>query len=261
MDIADKPDATKNPTPLPSQEAGAVSGSSSGKRVAAPPDALRQKLEFVAFGRFLYEEINIESLRPDESDTYPKHKRLFSLILKQTYVIIALVLTVIVAQPYLRPAHSYYARGEGTKNIPLAPLLEPNMTDKAVLSWVETSITEIMTFGFGDFDRRILSQKHRFTKLGWDSFLDSVRKQNLRSEFKLRQLVLTTAPSDAPVIVSKGIDIDQNYTWTIQMPVVMTYITNNNVRSGRKSVVSVTVARLPATESVRGIGIKKWHMY
>lgn len=219
-------------------------------------------LDFLAPGRLLSEGINYDSLGHDESEYLHKRRRMLNLIRRQTYVISALVLLIILVTPYLRPYYQYWARPEsaGDKKIQLLPMDEPNLTDKAVLSWIEASITEILTFGFGDFDRRILSQKHRFTSVGWDSFIQSIRDQDMRSEFKLRQLVLTTAPAEAPVIVSKGIDADMQYTWTVEMPIVMTYTTNNNVRSEKRSIVSIKVTRVPSKESVRGIGIKMWRM-
>ncbi len=220
-------------------------------------------LDFVSSGRFFTEDVLPEEIQADESAFLVKRHRLLKLIRRQTYVIAALVLLVLMVMPYLRPYYTYWARSSGAsaKNVQLLPMDEPNMTDKAVLSWVEASITEIMTFGFGDFDRRILSQKHRFTSVGWESFLESIRQQDLRSNFKLRQLVLTTAPADAPVIVSKGLDEDLDYVWTIEMPIVMTYTTNNNVRSERRTIVSIKVSRVPSTDSVRGIGIKMWRMF
>lgn len=220
-------------------------------------------LEYVAFGRFMHEEISLVGARLDESNYFIKRRRILKLIRNQTYAILTLVLLIIAITPYMQPIYTYKARTSGTKSEErlLAPLTEPNMTDRAVLSWVEASITEILTFGFGDFDRRILSQKHRFTPEGWDSFVESLRDQNMRADFKLRQLVLTTAPANMPVIVSKGVDEDLDYVWIVELPIIMTYTTNNNVRSGRNSVVSVTVARVPSSQNVRGVGIKMWRMY
>lgn len=221
-----------------------------------------QLLEYLAFGKFLHEEIDYKAIRVNESDYLPKHRRLVKLINRQNYIIIALVLLTILTEPYLHPINVYYAKKPGFdgQTRELSGMVNPNMTDEAVLSWVEASITEILTFGFGDFDRRILAQRHRFTSTGWESFLESLRSENMREAFKLRQLVLTTAPSNAPVIVSKGLDADNNYIWVIQLPVIMTYTTNNNVRTGQRSIVTVTVARVPTSDNVRGIGIKMWRM-
>ncbi|MDD3182865.1 MAG: DotI/IcmL family type IV secretion protein [Alphaproteobacteria bacterium] len=257
------------PSPRAAQQGAPASVAAPGKqapvapsKVRAEPSRLTRMLEFVVFGQFLKEDFSSEKFRLDESSYLPKQRRLLKLIRRQTYVIIALVILIIASAPYLQPIQIYNAKvpAPANRNLPLTVMTEPNLTDEAVLSWVEASITEILTFGFGDFDRRIISQKHRFTKVGWESFLQTVRSRNMRSDFKMQQLVLTTAPAETPVIVSKGVDADQEYIWKIEMPIIMTYTTNNNVRSGRKSIVSVTVARVPSSESVRGIGIKRWMM-
>ena len=219
-------------------------------------------LDYVAFGRFMQEEINFTQVRVSEIEYLPKHRRVIRLIRRQLYTIIALVLLIIAAAPYIQPIYTYQARipGAEKKVMPLSGMTEPNLTDRAVLSWVGTSITEILTFGFGDFDQRIFAQRPRFTNTGWESFLKSIRDQNMRSEFKLRQLVLTTAPAETPVIVSKGLDKDKEYVWEVQMPIIMTYTTNNNVRKGDRKLVSLTIARVPSVENVRGLGIKRWIM-
>ncbi|MGE4350934.1 MAG: DotI/IcmL family type IV secretion protein [Bdellovibrionales bacterium] len=224
--------------------------------------ALFKAIEFVAFGHFLYEKNSADDVRDDESGYLVKHRRILNLLVRQCYVVIFLIIVVIAVEPYLHPIKRYRAILSDTtrKEIPLVPLYEPNLTDSAVLSWVESSITEILTFGFGDFDRMILSQKYRFTDDGWISFVQSLVKQNMREDFKMRQLVLTTAPADAPVIVSKGLDADLDYVWTVEMPIIMTYTTNNNVRMGDTKIVRLMVARVPAVKNVRGIGIKQWEM-
>lgn len=248
--------------PLPTAQQGGASGTAvPGKKTLA--NSLFYWLDYIAFGRFLREEIGFADAKLDETEYYLKRRRILTLIKKQTYVIFALVVLIIAIAPYTQPIYTYQARTTGPKSEerPLVPLTEPNMTDQAVLSWAEASITEILTFGFGDFDRRILAQKHRFTPDGWESFVDSLRKQNMRADFKLRQLVLTTAPANMAVIVSKGIDADLDYVWDVEMPIIMTYTTNNNARSGHSSIVRLTVARVPSSENVRGVGIKKWIMH
>lgn len=255
--------AVENPT----VEAEDIPQPSAAKKL--PIDKLKGRagafwsfLDYIAFGRFLHEEINYTQVRVNEADFFPKHRRMLRLLRRQLYVIIALVLLIIAGAPYVQPLYTYQARIPGTekKVMSLTGMSEPNLTDHAILSWVATSITEILTFGFGDFDQRIFAQRPRFTDLGWQSFLKSIRDQNMRAEFKSRQLVLTTAPSEAPVIASKGKDKDEDYVWEVQMPIVMTYTTNNNVRRGDNKLVILTIARVPSSQNVRGLGIKRWIM-
>jgi hypothetical protein len=145
--------------------------------------------------------------------------------------------------------------------VPLAPLLLPNLTSRAIISWSATSVTEIMTVGFGDFDRRILHQRARFTKDGWEAFVHGFLNAKIEEAFHHNQLVLTTIPADTPVITAEGENENHVYQWRVQIPVIMTYATNNNVSRPERGVIEITIVRVPYEESSSGIAIDTWrHM-
>lgn len=196
-----------------------------------------------------------------------RFKAAFNKVRRRAFIILVLVIVNIGAAPFLKPIHHHMAMNTERKTMPMVGLLEPNQTDQAILSWAATGITEIMTFGFGDFDSRILAQRSRFTKDGWTSFVDALLRQNLREGFKMRQLVLTTVPTDSPVIVAKGfaknkegLEDEESYRWIVEMPIIMTYLTNNNVSSARKGIVRLTIVRVPSKDNIAGIGIKTWQI-
>ncbi len=61
----------------------------------------------------------------------------------------------------------------------LIALTMPNMTNQAILSWATNSITEIMTFGFGDYNSHLSDQQVRFTPEGWTSFVNAFNKMEI----------------------------------------------------------------------------------
>lgn len=198
---------------------------------------------------------------PDPEAVLTAHRAIVARINRRSFVIICLLFAIIFLVPILQPIYKYDLMNNDKRTIPLVPLSMPNLTDQAILSWAATSITEIMTFGFGDFDQRILAQRGKFTSEGWESFTKAVRDQQLRSSFKARQLVLTTVPSDAPVIVAKGQEADDDvFHWVVEMPIIMTYTTNNNVAERRRNIIRLTISRVPPRDNVFGVGIKKWEM-
>ncbi len=204
------------------------------------------------------EEITADDLVVDEQDILERRHRLISLVRWQAVAIGVLSLVLLVAIPALRPVIRYRAVTPEGKKMFLAPLTVPNLTNQSVLSWAASSVTEIMTFGFGDIDRQITSQRHRFTTRGWESFLEAIRRQEVWKVFKERQLILTTVPSDAPVLTGQGLGVDGDYIWMIQIPVVMNYITNNDVTRKQKGTVKLTITRVPGSKNINGIAIKSW---
>ncbi|MDE2030587.1 MAG: DotI/IcmL/TraM family protein, partial [Alphaproteobacteria bacterium] len=88
----------------------------------------------------------------------------------QGWAIAALATVLAVILPFAAPAYIYYARKPNNQIMRMVGLDMPNMTDRAVLSWATTSVTEIMTMGFGDMDVRLPRQRWRFTEDGWNAY-------------------------------------------------------------------------------------------
>ncbi len=206
------------------------------------------------FGR----EENTEESVQDEADTSARHFLLLNLIKAQAFAIGILVGILIFGAPMMQPVYQYFAVTPEKKEKELVTLYSPNMTNRAILSWAATNVTEIMTIGFGDFDQHLRLQRRRFTSVGWESFQKALVEQKVRERFKARQIVLTTVPSDAPVIVSQGFDEKDTYQWTVEMPVIMTFVTNNDVSRKSRSVARLTIVRVPPSVNVGGIAIRNW---
>jgi intracellular multiplication protein IcmL len=171
---------------------------------------------------------------------------------------LGVLLTILL--PFSRPVYLYYALTPESKTRPLVGLNMPNMTNRAILSWATTSITEVMTIGFGDIDIRLPKQKNRFTEKGWDAYMKTFDRMKIRDAFKQNQLVLTTVPSNTPVIIGQGTNAERIYQWVVQMPIIMTYATNNNVMKKQRSTVTLTIVRVPAEENSFGIAIRNWNL-
>ncbi len=202
-----------------------------------------------------------EKILPDDRDAARRAFVFRRLIIWQAVFIGILLAVIVFGAPFFRPILVYRALTTDNRVIPLVALDGSNQTDMAILGWAATSVTEVLTVGFGDFDRQMLHQKSRFTPDGWGSFRDAVVQQKFRQTFKDFQLVLTTVPSDMPLITSKGEDPEtQTYRWNVEVPVVMTYVTNNNVSRQARGLVKLVIVRIPPHENVEGIAIQKWSM-
>lgn len=225
-------------------------------KVSATP----RESEFAKVFSFFKDDDAPVAQRIDAKNAIHKHKSVMKLVTRQSYVIIMLVFIIILLMPILQPVHKYMAMRTDKAKQPLVSLTMPNHTDSAVLSWAATGITEIMTFGFGDIDQQLLSQRYRFTDEGWQSFVTAVFGQDLVKRFKMQQLVLTTVPVNVPVVAAKGIDEEIGYNWVVEMPVIMTYTTNNNAQSQDRKIVRLTIVRVPTHVNKAGIGISKWRV-
>jgi len=206
---------------------------------------------------FSPEKITIDYVANEELEVDRQH-RLQTMVLWQSVIIAILAGGLILLAPLSKPIYRYYARDPAGNSVTLSPLIMPNMTNRAVLSWAVTSVTEVMTFGFGDIITQLASQKPRFTPTGWDSFVAAFHRQDILSTFKSNQLVLTTAPSDTAVILAQGKNENGVYQWRVQVPVVMTYATNNNFTRHLPGIITLLIVRVPPDQNPAGIAIRNW---
>jgi len=211
-------------------------------------------------GGFLADDpVNLDIVVNEQVES-TQHRRLLSVVFVQTVVVALLSGLLLFMGPVFQPIYNYYALNPAGKMMPLTGLTMPNMTNQAILSWTINSVTEIMTIGFGDYRIKLDRQRVRFTSDGWQNFVQEFLKQDVGEIFKHNQLVLTTVPSNVPVILSQGKNEDEVYEWRVQVPVIMTYTTNNNVTQRDRTVVTLTIVRVPTKSNSDGIAIKTWHV-
>ncbi len=202
-----------------------------------------------------------EIAAPDEAALAATFERLRKRVVFQTWAVAGLAILLVGLLPFAQPVHNYYAMKPDKTGMRMVGLNIPNMTNRAILSWATTSITEVMTMGFGDMGVRLPKQRIRFTKNGWDIYNKAFIKQKIGEAFKQYQLVLTTVPSNTPVIVRQGVNPEEVYQWVVQMPVIMTYATNNNVMNKKRATVTLTIVRVAAEENPFGIAIQSWELF
>ncbi len=155
-----------------------------------------------------------------------------------------------------QPENRYFATTEDGRLVPMVPLNEPNLSTPAMMSWVAQASTEVMTFGFNDYRRRLQEASRNFTRRGWDSFTQALQRSRIVEMVEANQQVVTAAPQGAPIIRSEGL-VAGRYQWTIELPLVLTYQSGSKKRSDAL-LVTLVVVRVPRLESSNGVGIEQW---
>jgi len=181
-------------------------------------------------------------------------------LLKMTLIQSAVILGLIGMMYYIvkvnQPENFYFATTEDGRLIPMVPLSQPNLSPPALMSWVAQATTEVMTFGFNDYRRRLQESSRNFTKRGWESFTQALQRSRIIEMVEANQQIITSAPKGAPILQSEGV-VAGRYQWVVEIPLVLTY------RSGAKTsntglLVTVIIVRVPRLESPNGIGVEQW---
>jgi intracellular multiplication protein IcmL len=184
------------------------------------------------------------------------YRSLLKLALIQVVVILGLIGSMYFVIQIHQPENRYFATTEDGRLVPMIALNEPNMSVPALMSWVAQASTEVMTFGFNDYRRRLQESSRNFTRRGWESFTQALQKSRIIEMVEANQQVVTAAPQGAPILESQGL-VAGRYQWVVQLPMVLTY--QSGARSRNDSLlVTVVVVRVPRLESPNGVGIEQW---
>ncbi len=167
-------------------------------------------------------------------------------------LLVALAVTIAVS----RPQDRFFATTADGRLIRMTPLNEPNMNDAALISWVARASSDIMTFGFHDYQRRLQESSSYFTRRGWQTFSEALQRSRIMETVEKSQQVVTASPKAAPTIIQQGL-ANGIYRWVVQLPMVVTYQSGSAQQTDTLNV-QVVVVRVSTLDSPSGVGIQQW---
>jgi intracellular multiplication protein IcmL len=184
------------------------------------------------------------------------YRSLLRLTLIQGVIIMGLLGAMYYVISVHQPENRYFATTEDGRLVPMVPLNQPNLSTPALMSWVAQASTEVMTFSFNDYRRRLQEASRHFTRRGWESFTAALQQSQIVEMVEVNKQVVTAAPSGAPILKSEGL-VAGRYQWVVQLPLLITYDVGGRNKSDRL-LVTIVVVRVPRLESANGVGIEQW---
>ena len=175
------------------------------------------------------------------------------------FALLCMGIAMIVLISVHQPENKYFATTEDGRVVPMVPLGQPNLSKPALMSWAAQSATEVMTFNFADYRRRLQEASRHFTREGWKSFTQALQSADIIKAVNENRQVVSAAPRQAPVLLSEGV-IAGRYQWVIEIPMMFTYQFGQSKRSESMNV-RLTIVRVPKLESPNGVGIQQWIAY
>jgi intracellular multiplication protein IcmL len=174
----------------------------------------------------------------------------------QSFIIVGLIAAMFYVIHVHQPENRYFATTEDGRLIPMVSLERPNLSNPALMSWVAQAATEIMTFGFNDYRRRLQESSRYFTRRGWESFTNALEGARFIESITANAQVVTAAPRGAPVLIQES-EVNGQYQWIVQIPMVLSFQSGSKTRADNY-IVTLTVVRVPRLESPNGVGIAQW---
>lgn len=205
-------------------------------------------------------DINSDAFAPVDgidNDSYAtgfRSLKAFVRFLMFVIVVLSLVLYFYIDKK--RPEDNYFAETFEGKKMRLSGLDTPNMNMPTLGAWVQKATTEIMTFGFNDFDRRFDVTKQNFTPEGWESFRAAMMDSGLIQQVQDAQQILTAIPREEPILIQEGVEAGK-YRWVFSVQLLVTYRAGSMKKTDLMPV-RVTIERMPTWDNPTGVGIAHW---
>jgi len=198
----------------------------------------------------VYDPLEVVKLRSNfYRDSY---RKIIVALLVALIIIVGLTISLIfvIAE---RPVPKYFAATDSGRIIPLVPLDQPNLKNKAVLQWTSEAVVSIYSYNFVNFREVFEENKKYFTTTGWRGFMNAVSSAKNLEAVQEKKFVVSAVLTGAPIILNQYV-IRGRYTWRLQMPVLVTYQSASD-RVTQNFVVTLEIRRISTLDSVFGIGI------
>jgi intracellular multiplication protein IcmL len=183
-------------------------------------------------------------------------RNMLRIAIAESIIIVVLIVTFIVYMNASKPQDHYFATTADGRIMQLVPLNLANMGTSALMSWVAQSATEVMTFGFHDYQRRMQQSSRHFTRHGWESFTNALQKSRIIEAVEASRQVVTAQPRSAPILIQEGV-FNGKYRWVVDLPLAVTYQAGSATRTDNLTI-RLVIDRVPSLENPNGVGIEQW---
>lgn len=157
-----------------------------------------------------------------------------------------------------KPPTQYFATTYDGKLIPLIPLSQPSLTDNALLQWATEAAVASYTFNYVNYRKALQDARIYFTQTGYQYFMKALQDSNNLVAVQNKKLIVSAAPTGAPVILKKGIYNDGSatgvFTWDIQLPLEIVFRSAVDTIT-QNVILNMRIVRVPTLESPSGVGI------
>jgi intracellular multiplication protein IcmL len=183
-------------------------------------------------------------------------RNLIKIAIAEAAIIVALIITFIAYIDTTRTQDHYFATTADGRIMPMVPLEQESMPQSALLSWAAQAASDTMTFGFHDYERRLQSSAHYFTREGWTTFDAALNTSRVIESVTALNEVLTAEPRSAPIPLKHGV-LGGKYYWVVKVPLKVTYMSGTESHIETPDVTLV-IYRVSELENPKGVGIQQW---
>lgn len=155
-----------------------------------------------------------------------------------------------------KPEPRYFATRQDGGILPIVAVSTPFLTDNQVMNFAVEASTSAMTINFSTWREDLRRSSVYFERpAGWNSFIDAI-EDSRQMDFIRERRFITTAVANGATIIRSGLDENNRYSWTVQVPMTITYQSASE-QTSQDILAEMVVSRLPTYESPQAVGVSR----
>lgn len=160
---------------------------------------------------------------------------------------------ILVMMGVKEPQPKYFATTTNGVVAPLHALTEPVLTSQYILEWASLATRKALNLSFVHYQEQLTEASPYFTPNGWNSFEGALKSSGMLEEITSKKLDMSAIISGTPVVLNRSI-MNGRFTWTIQLPVLVSFSSTSEQRKMR-FIVTMNVQRVPTLDASQGVQI------
>ncbi|MEM9468597.1 MAG: DotI/IcmL family type IV secretion protein [Pseudomonadota bacterium] len=139
-----------------------------------------------------------------------------------------------------------------------APLSKPHVTSNEIQNWLNTSVSEALTFAGRDYQDVLRAVRPYFTASGFSQYRSYLEQNNIKTQVGSGQFRIGIYFDQRPY-VSNGVSFQDIYRWRAQMPLSISFQSRSSGNmTSQKINLNLQVRRVEKTINKNGVQIDSW---
>lgn len=159
------------------------------------------------------------------------------------------ILLIFSLSPLARAAEPFMANG---------PLNTAAVSNEQILKWSDETVVNLYTYNFTNVDQVIQGGHPYFTDKGFQEFQKATQGSQWLQMIQRKKFDVLPVLEDTGEIIKQG-DVQGNYNWTVQIPMVLHLRGPFDMTKQRKTFV-ITIKRAALAEYPSGIAIDSFEI-
>lgn len=176
---------------------------------------------------------------------------------KLNFILVGAVFLSILGNIFLgwyatHPMREYFASDNG-RIFPLIPMSQPYRKTADVIQYAKETINSSFTMDFLNWRSQLEGTRHRYTRDGFKSFLNSLKDSGVLDTVRDRRMNMSISAGTG-VLTKEGVE-DGHYAWIIELPIEVRLSGQTLEMPAQHFLATIRVDRVSTLDSIEGVGV------